>query len=121
MKLKNNTQKELITITQHPDYTTEIIKILHSNLLPKGKQEHISAYHEKDIASTLELLNAEERSKFYPIFQPKNLADILEHSENPILFLNELGMRKKLMYCSRWKQLRRWNVCGRWKKQTAAR
>jgi magnesium transporter len=96
MKLKNNTQKELITITQHPDYTTEIIKILHSNLLPKGKQEHISAYHEKDIASTLELLNAEERSKFYPIFQPKNLADILEHSENPVLFLNELGMRKKI-------------------------
>lgn len=95
MKLKNNTQKELITITHHPDYTTEIIKILHSNLLPKGKQEHISAYHEKDIASTLELLNAEERSKFYPIFQPKNLADILERSENPVLFLNELGMRKK--------------------------
>ena len=96
MKLKNNTQKELIAITQHPDYTTEIIKILHSNLLPKVKQEHIRAYHEKDIACTLELLNAEERSKFYPIFHSKDLADILEHSENPVIFLNELGMLKKI-------------------------
>ncbi len=96
MKLKNNTQKELIAITQHPDYTAEIIKILHSNLLPKVKQEHIRAYHEKDIACTLELLNAEERSKFYPIFHSKDLADILEHSENPVIFLNELGMLKKI-------------------------
>ena len=64
MKLKNNTQKELIAITQHPDYTTEIIKILHSNLLPKVKQEHVRASHEKDSACSLELLNAGERSMF---------------------------------------------------------
>ena len=57
----------------------EYHKILHSNLLPKVKQEHIRAYHEKDIACTLELLNAEDRSKFYPIFHSKDLADILEH------------------------------------------
>lgn len=96
MNVKDNGTKRSISSTQHPDYAAEIIQILHSTLLPGIKQEQICAYHEKDIAAALEALSAEERSRFYQLFRPKSLADILEHSEDPVIYINELGLRKRV-------------------------
>ena len=49
----------------HPDYKSEILNIIRSNLTPKIMKEKILDYHENDIAMALELLKKEERNKIY--------------------------------------------------------
>lgn len=58
---------EIPTTGQHPDYRAEIAGILRSSLTPGGMREAIRAYHERDIASTMELLTKEERSRWYSV------------------------------------------------------
>ena len=41
---------------QAPDYTTEIVEILKSNLSPKALKDKIMDYHENDIAAAIDLL-----------------------------------------------------------------
>ena len=41
---------------QPPDYTTEIVEILKSNLTPKALKDKIMDYHENDIAAAMEPL-----------------------------------------------------------------
>lgn len=96
MNVKNNIQSETMETLQHPDYKTEIIEMLRSNLIPKIKQEKILAYHEKDIADALELLNQEERGRLYRLLDANILADILEYAENKIEYIGEISIQKRL-------------------------
>ncbi len=100
MNGKDNVQNQIVEIKQHPDYKTEIIQIFRSNLTPKIKQERILAYHQKDIASALELLSMEERSRLYHIFHGKALGDILEYSENKTQYIGELSIQKRIAVLS---------------------
>lgn len=100
MNGKDNVQNQIVENKQHPDYKTEIVQIFRSNLTPKIKQERILAYHQKDIASALELLSMEERSRLYHIFQGKALADILEYSENKTQYIGELSIQKRIAVLS---------------------
>lgn len=100
MNGKDNVQNQIVENKQHPDYKTEIVQIFRSNLTPKIKQERILAYHQKDIASALELLSMEERSRLYHIFQGKALADILEYSENKTQYIGELSIQKRITVLS---------------------
>lgn len=100
MNGKDNVQNQIVEIKQHPDYKTEIVQIFRSNLTPKIKQERILAYHQKDIASALELLSMEERSRLYHIFHGKALADILEYSENKTQYIGELSIQKRIAVLS---------------------
>ena len=45
---------------QAPDYTTEIVEILKSNLSPKALKDKIMDYHENDIAAAMDLLEENE-------------------------------------------------------------
>ena len=65
MKTKPMVQNEELIVTQHPDYTSEVVTLLRSNLTPKIKQERILSYHENDIAAALDLLTEEERNRLY--------------------------------------------------------
>ena len=58
---------------QAPDYTTEIVEILKSNLSPKALKDKIMDYHENDIAGALELLNKEERNRLYSVLDTESL------------------------------------------------
>lgn len=100
MNVKDNVQNEVIEMTQHPDYKIEIVEVLRSNLSPKIKQERILAYHEKDIATALELLSLEERSRLYHLLDAKTLADILEYAENKIEYIGEISIQKKISVLS---------------------
>ncbi len=79
MKVNDNIQNEILQTTQHPDYKTEIVEMLRSNLTPKIKQERILAYCERDIASALERLSLEGRGRLYHILNAETLADIFEY------------------------------------------
>lgn len=100
MNGKDNVQNQIMEIKQHPDYKAEIVEIFRSNLTPKIKQERILAYHERDIASALELLNQEERSRLYHVFHGKTLADILEYAENKAQYIGELSVQKRIAVLS---------------------
>lgn len=95
MNLKNEIPNENTVIAQHPDYKTEIVKIIRSNLTPKIMRD-ILAYHENDIAAALELLSKEERKRLYSILDTETLANILEYSENVNEYMDELSIRKKI-------------------------
>lgn len=96
MKTKPTVQNEELIVTQHPDYTSEVVTLLRSNLTPKIKQERILSYHENDIAAALDLLTEEERNRLYHILDTDTLANVLEYSETPNHYINELGIRKRI-------------------------
>lgn len=94
MKTKKNIG--ITTITQHPDYTHEIIAIIRSTMTPKLIKEKIGEYHENDIAAAIELLKKDERHKLYSILDTQTLADILEYSEQRNNYIDEMGIRKRV-------------------------
>lgn len=96
MNVRNDISNENSVIVQHPDYKTEIIQILRSNFTPKLMREHILDYHENDIAAAMELMNKDERKRFYSILDTMILADILEYSEQRDEYISELSIRKRI-------------------------
>lgn len=100
MKTNNNVQNEMLLTTQHPDYKAEIVEVLRSNLTPKIKQERILAYHERDIASALEMLSSEERGRLYHILDADILADIFEYAEDKTQYMSEISIQKRIAILS---------------------
>ncbi|MBD5156038.1 MAG: magnesium transporter, partial [Butyrivibrio sp.] len=96
MNAKNSISDENSAITLLPDYKTEIIQILRSNFTPKLMRERILDYHENDIAAAMELMNKDERKRFYSILDTVTLADILEYSEQRNEYVGELSIRKRI-------------------------
>lgn len=96
MTVRKNIPTETIVNAQHPDYKTEIAKILRSNLAPNLIQASILTYHENDIAAALELLKKEERNKLYNILDMPTLANVLEYSGKTNEYIQELNIRKRV-------------------------
>lgn len=103
MNTKNTISSENIIISQHPDYRSEIIEILRSNLTPKLIQNRILSYHENDIASAIELLNKEERNRLYSILDVDTLANVFEYCECFNEYMKEIGIRKRIEIISKLK------------------
>ena len=96
MKRNNELFNENAVLALHPDYKTEIARIVRSNLAPRAKQEQLSDYHENDIAAALDLLNKEERRRLYHLLDTETAANVLEYSDNQNLYLNELSIRQRI-------------------------
>ena len=79
----------------HRDYVTEIVELIQSNLAPNAIRERLLDYHENDIALALSSLSESKRSKLYSVLSLTTLADILEYTDDPALYLNELTIRKR--------------------------
>ncbi len=89
-------QEENDALVQHPDYQTEIEKILRSNLTPKHMRDSVMAYHENDIAATLDSLDDSGRERLYRILDTETLASVLEYSEFLEEHIGKLSMRKRV-------------------------
>lgn len=83
-------------IPAHPDYKGEIVGIIRSNTTPRMMRESISAYHENDIATALELLNREERIKLYGVLDTDTIASVFEYCEDLGDYLGELPVRRRV-------------------------
>ena len=79
----------------HRDYAAEIIQLIQSNLTPTLMQDRLSDYHEKDMAEALALLTRDKRNKLYSVLPPSILADILDYTDEPALYLDEISLRKR--------------------------
>ncbi len=79
-----------------PDYQSEIVDIINSNDTPKKMLEHLSDYHENDIAEVLLTLAPAKRKKLYRILESDQLSDILEYMEEDEMrqCLNEMDIKK---------------------------
>ena len=95
MKETRTLTNEALAAAQLPDYGTEIIRILRSNLAPKQKREQVLEYHENDIADVLPLLSREERARAWTILGTEAAADILDYAEERGDYLEEMGIRKR--------------------------
>ena len=101
MDEKNPVPEEETLTAQLPDYKNEIAAVIRSGLAPKPMRDRLADYHENDIAMALELLTPEERKKLYGFLEPAALANILEYSDEPNLYLDELNIRKRLEILSK--------------------
>lgn len=72
----------------------EILEIIRSGQTEEEIRELLSDYHEKDIADTLELLEAGERRRLYRILGAEGMAEILAYLEDASDYLEELGLEQ---------------------------
>ncbi len=96
MNTKKNILNEPIVLTHQQDYKEEIANIIRSDLTPKLLRKRLLEYHKNDIAAAIALLKKEERYKLYSILDAPMLSDILEYTENLPVYLNEMGMKKRV-------------------------
>ena len=101
MDEKNPVSEEETLTAQLPDYKSEVAAVIRSDLAPKPMRDRLADYHENDIAMALELLTSEERKRLYGFLEPAVLANILEYSDEPNLYLDELNIRKRLEILSK--------------------
>ena len=96
MTNKNIPFQETAAAVRHPDYKAEIAALLRGNLAPRQLQSRLEDYHAHDIAAALELLRRDERCRLYTLLDTPTLADVLEYSGQLPVYMEELGIRKKL-------------------------
>lgn len=89
-------ETERNNIALKPDYESEIMKIIRSNISPKVMRENLDDYHENDIANVLPDLNVAERKKLYRILDVGMLSEIFEYVEEEEVssYLNEMDLKK---------------------------
>lgn len=95
MERKNEQIPDSVGMTQHPDYKSEIIALISTNLAPRRMAERLLDYHENDVAAALELMKREERSRLYAVLSAEDLARILDYAEVPSQYLGELSGKKR--------------------------
>ena len=95
MTRKNvNIANEAATVSR-PDYAADIVQLIHGELAPPALREKLADYHEGDLASALSRLRAEGRLRMCRALGPERYADVLEHSDERNVYIDELGMRDR--------------------------
>lgn len=94
----NNEKNKLLTGS--PDFSETIADIVKSNLAPKKMAEAIEAYHEKDIAFALDLLEKDDCQKLFRILSIEQLAAVFDEIENPLPHFEALSFRQKIQILS---------------------
>lgn len=89
---KQNQQNE--EYMEHPDYTSEIEALIHSDISPAEKKERLLEYHENDIALTLERLTPEERQRLYQLLGAEEVSEVFAYLDDPSPYLAELDVTK---------------------------
>ena len=79
-----------------PDYTGEIVDLIKSNLSPATLIYRLEDYHCSDVAEALPILSAEERKKFFRLYEAAQISDVLEYSkeEHAGTYLEEMDRKK---------------------------
>lgn len=79
-------------ILKEPNYVKELVQIIRSGLTKDELMEHLSNYHENDIAGALEQLTPEERKRLYPVLGTELLSEIFTYIEDPDEYLMEIPL-----------------------------
>ena len=79
-------------ILKEPNYVKELVQIIRSGLTKDELMEHLSNYHEHDIAGALEQLTPEERKRLYPVLGTELVSEIFTYIEDPDEYLMEIPL-----------------------------
>ena len=79
-------------ILKEPNYVKELVQIIRSGLTKDELMEHLSNYHENDIAGALEQLTPEERKQLYPVLGTELVSEIFTYIEDPDEYLMEIPL-----------------------------
>ena len=79
-------------ILKEPNYVNELVQIIRSGLTKDELMEHLSNYHENDIAGALEQLTPEERKRLYPVLGTELVSEIFTYIEDPDEYLMEIPL-----------------------------
>ena len=79
-------------ILKEPNYVKELVQIIRSGLTKDELMEHLSNYHENDIAGALEQLTPEERKRLYPVLGTELVSEIFTYIEDPDEYLIEIPL-----------------------------
>lgn len=79
-----------------PDYESEIISIIRSDISPKAMLNKLDDYHGSDIADVIEQLNEQERKKLLRVCPVSMIAETFEHleEERAGAYLAEMSNKK---------------------------
>ncbi len=88
--------EEETTVLELRDYPAEIVAAVRSDGTPEQISDTILEYHESDIADAMALLESDERQTLYEVLDAETLADILEYTESPKVYLDELSERQQI-------------------------
>ena len=81
-------------VSQKPDYVSEIISILESNLPKEELSLSLRAFHEADLADALEGLNKDDRLKLYRILGDEMVSEIFSYLEDVEEYIEELSLNR---------------------------
>lgn len=81
-------------ILNEPDYVCELVGLLRSGASREELAQELTNYHDNDIASALDELDARERSLLYQILGDERVSEIFAYLDNPGKYLGELGIEK---------------------------
>ena len=77
-------------ILQERDYSTQILSIIRSDISDEEIKSQLQEYHENDIASIFEELEAEERDKLLQILGSEIMSEIVSYLEDAGEYLSEI-------------------------------
>lgn len=96
MEYINEEEIEEEMISALPNYAEEIAALIRGDLAPKSLSERMEEYHDKDIASALELLTEDQRGKLYRILDNDTLSGVIEYSEDRNAYMGELELKRRI-------------------------
>lgn len=79
-------------IINQPDYVCELVALLRSGNTTKKIAEELTNYHDNDIASALDALNAGERAVLYHILGVERVSEIFAYLDDPQKYIEELEL-----------------------------
>ena len=77
-------------VLQERDYSTQILGIIRSDISDEEIKSQLQEYHENDIASIFEELEAEERDKLLQILGSEIMSEIVSYLEDAGEYLSEI-------------------------------
>lgn len=81
-------------VLERPDYVEELVNLIRSNESDEAIAEKIDNYHDNDIASALDELNARERQKLYQILGLERVSEIFAYVDDVGKYLEEIELEK---------------------------
>ena len=82
--------EELNNVPEKRDYEEELLSIIRSDLSSSEIREKLTDYHDNDIASVLEELEAEERDRLHNALGSEAMSDVVPYLEDAGEYLAEL-------------------------------
>lgn len=81
-------------VLKEPIFAEKILRIIRSSPSMEEMREQLRDYHDNDIAQSLKYLNRAERNLLYSALDAEWLAEIISYIDDPVEYVDEIGIDK---------------------------